>query len=93
VVEAIAAGTPVVCNNVGGTPELVGPAGGLICAVDAAYDMKPVKLYSPPAINRELVAQALRRCVEDPPVVRSETLDIRSIARQYLDFFEVVHAR
>lgn len=90
VVEAITAGRPVVTNNVGGTQELVRPSGGFVCEIDAPWDMSPCDLYSPPPVDAEVVAEALRRCASDPPPIRWEHVDIRRIAMQYKRFFERV---
>jgi len=90
VVEALCAGVPVVCNNVGGTPELVQLAGGYICDVDKEYDMKPVDLYRPPKIDRSVVARSIRECVKTRPIVNSRFLDIGRVALEYLRFFNEV---
>lgn len=90
VVEAIAAGRPVVTNNVGGTQELVGPSGGFVCAIDEPWDLNPCNLYSPPPIDRAVVAEALRQCAFTPPRISWDHVDIRNIALQYKRFFERV---
>ncbi|MFX0140287.1 MAG: glycosyltransferase family 4 protein [Candidatus Hodarchaeota archaeon] len=90
VVEAIVAGVPVITNNTGGTFEIVGPSGGYILYLDEPYDYKPVDLYNPPPINRNKIAEALWDCIEDPPVIDCEHVDIKNIAKQYLDFMEKV---
>ncbi len=87
VVEAIAAGVPVITNNVGGTRELVGPAGGIICDVDRPYDYKADPVGRPPKINRRVVAEAIERCAKSHlTVVRRDHVDIDNVARQYLEF-------
>ena len=91
VVEAIAAKTPVITNNVGGTCELVRPTGGIVCDIDEPYNRKPVKLYEPPAFDRTLIAEAMTRCAAERPVVDPAHIDIRRIANEYLEFFKVIH--
>lgn len=86
VVEAIVAGVPVVCNNVGGTWELVMPSGGYICAIDTPYDMRPVDLYRPPKIDKGKVAEQLIKCIKEEPKVNKEHVLIENIANQYLKF-------
>lgn len=98
VVEAICAGCPVICNNTGGTRELVGQAGfeGEIVEVDKVYDFKPVDLYHPPKIDRRLIAEAMAlqaarqldyRAGQRKTLYQSH-VDIRNIAQQYLMFFK-----
>lgn len=86
VVEAICAGVPVVCNNVGGTHEIVGPSGGYVCNVDSPYDLNPVDLYKPPKIDRQIVAAALRRCVKEKPKITNSHVHIQNTANMYLNF-------
>jgi len=90
VVEAIAAGVPVVCNNVGGTHELVRPSGGIVCDVDKPYDLKPVRLYDPPAVDRAVVASAVTRCCDSDISIMRNHVDISNIAMQYYDFLAEV---
>lgn len=90
VVEALCAGTPVICNNVGGTWELVGPSGGFVCDIDSPYDMNPVDLYHPPKINRRVVAEAIRECAKKRPVVNNDFVNIDNVAERYLEFIEEI---
>lgn len=88
VVEAICAGVPVICNNVGGTWEIVGPSGGYICMVDREYDLNPVDLYNPPRIDRHLVAENIVRALKEEPVIINRHVNIKNIAGQYLQFIK-----
>jgi glycosyltransferase involved in cell wall biosynthesis len=90
VVEAICAGVPVVTNNVGGTWEIVAPSGGYVCAIDEPYDLEPVDLYHPPAIDRSIVAQAIRKAAVERPKINCDRVDIRNVADQYLRFMEAL---
>ncbi len=91
VVEALCAGIPVISNNVGGTPEIVQPGGGIVCAIDKPYNLKPVRLYSPPAIDRSMIANAMQKCLT-PMQISSSHVNINTVAKQYLDFFErIIH--
>ncbi len=89
VVEAIAALVPVICNNVGGTAEIVRPSGGIVCDVDKPYNLKPVRLYKPPSIDRNKIADALRTCWTTPPRINADHINISSVAQKYLEFFKV----
>ena len=88
VIEAIITGTPVICNNVGGTWEIVEPAGGYILPLDNPYDMDPVDLYHPPEINRGRIAAALNDCIRKPPCIKNDHVLINTIADKYLQFMK-----
>lgn len=93
VVEAIIAGVPVICNNVGGTQEIVKPSGGYVCNIDEPYDLRPVDLYHPPQIDRSVVAEALNKCLKEKPVISNNHVDINNIANQYLQFIRECYER
>jgi len=88
VVEAVVARTPVICGNVGGTQELVKPSGGYVCDTDKPYDLELIDLYSPPPINKESVAQAMRRCCQEKPKIDNSHVLIEKTARNYLEFMK-----
>ena len=90
VVEVIAAQKPVITNNVGGTCELVERSGGIVCDIDSPYDLRPVKLYSPPKIDRRIVADAMVSVIDNPSDIVCEHVDIKNVALQYLQFFKRV---
>ncbi len=90
VVEAISAGVPVICNNVGGTQELVSPSGGIVCDIDKPYNLKPCDLYSPPAFNRDIVISAMNKVCNDDIIISNSHVDIREIAKKYKNFFEKI---
>jgi len=89
VVEAICAVVPVISNNVGGTPEIVGPSGGFVCSIDKPYNLEPVRLYDPPKIDYNVIAEAMQKCLI-PVEISNSHVDINTIARRYADFFEKV---
>ena len=88
VIEALAAGVPVICNNTGGTKELIDLCGGYICHVDKPYDMKPVDLYHPPKIKRRLVANALIDSVQNEARIKNEPIKIEYVADNYISFMK-----
>lgn len=90
VVEAISVGVPVICNNVGGTQELVRPSGGIVCDIDKPYNLKPCDLYSPPAFNRDIVISAMDKACYDDIIIDNSHVDIREIAKKYKKFFEKI---
>jgi len=90
VVESIAAGCPVICNNVGGTRELVDKAGGIVCDVDEPYDMSPVKLYQPPKMDRNIIAAAIQRSSVEKIQVNRESVSIKNTAIDYIEMFTIM---
>lgn len=90
VVEAIGHKVPVICNNVGGTPEIVGLSNGYICNIDKKYDLKPVDLYHPPAIDRNIIAYNINRAARENRIIEREHINIINIAKKYLEFFKEV---
>ncbi len=89
-VEAIAAGVPVITNNVGGTHEVVRPSNGIVCEIDSPYDLAPVKLYSPPKIDCSKIADAIKQCSLNKRQIEFSHIDIVNIAKRYVDFFREV---
>jgi glycosyltransferase involved in cell wall biosynthesis len=88
VVEAITAKIPVITNNVGGTKELVAPSGGIVCDIDEPFDLEPCKLYNPPKINRIIIAEAIKRTIQEKIIIENKYITIDEISKQYLNFFE-----
>lgn len=93
VVEALTAGCPVICNNQGGTHELVkiGETENVLM-LDDQYRMNPVNLEKPPKIDRKILANKLIEKSKYNSVFRYiyPELQIQNIAKQYLTFFEEV---
>lgn len=90
VVEALSNYVPVLCNNVGGTQEIVALCGGMVMDLDKPYDMKPVDLYHPPKIDIEKLAKGMREVVDYKDKINPWTVDIENIGQQYESFFKRV---
>ena len=90
VIEAIAASKPVITNNVGGTHEIVRPSGGIVCEIDKKYNLEICDLYNPPKVCHQIVADAMRKVVSSDISISNYHINIKSIAEQYLSFFEKV---
>lgn len=90
VVESLCAKTPVISNNVGGTPEIVAKSGGIVCDIDSPYNLRPVKLYSPPKVDRSKIAQAMNDVVNGDIKINYDYVDIANVAQKYWDFFSKV---
>lgn len=91
VVEAICSGTPVICNNVGGTPEIVGKS-GIICDIDAPYNFGNFDPYSCPSIEIGSITKAMNDIIERNVMVdmHRPDLHIDEVARKYKAFFKRV---
>jgi len=90
VVESICSGKTVICNNVGGTQEIVMPSGGIVCDIDEPYDLKPVDLYNPPKIDVNIVANAMKESIKQKNDICLDHVEIGNIAKQYMAFFEKI---
>jgi len=88
VVESICAGTPVICGDQGGTPEVVRES-GLIIKTDSPYDWNNFIAWKPPKpiysnIIKALDSVYLNKCKFD---MDRPDLDISRVARDYYGFF------
>jgi len=85
VVEALSFGCPVVCNNIGGTPEVVQDSGIIAkCDDEFVFKRRPVDMtirHFSPIIN------ALQQSIELEGVNR-EDLSMKRCAQQYKEAFE-----
>lgn len=92
VVESLCAGTPVICNNVGGNPELVRKS-GVICEIDKPYDWSNINPACPPSVNGAKLVAAYKRVVDSKIVVDRPDLHIETIAKKYLAFFKRIRRK
>lgn len=92
VVEGLSAGLPVLCNNIGGTPELVGND-GIILPLDKAFDFKPIKKMrdvGPRIVNQSMLVEGMKEIMNREWSVNRTDLSIEVSARKYFDFFNEV---
>lgn len=88
VVEALCCGIPVLSNNIGGTPEIVG-SDGIIADLDKPFDFKPVKSMKAVApIDSEVLTNGMIQLVNKDWEVNRPDLDISVSAKKYYDFFK-----
>lgn len=87
VVEAIAMKCPVICNNTGGTHEIVRPSGGTVINLDRNYNFAPIDLHNPPPVDRIKIAEAMWNIAKNKPEITNEHIDIKKIALQYKNVF------
>ena len=89
-VEAICAGKPVICGNIGGTKEIVQKSGGIVLDIEKDYNLEPIDIYNPSPISRNLVVDAMYRCINEDFSIKNSHVDIRNTAMKYLDFFRKI---
>ena len=85
VIEAIAAGTPVLCTNSGGVAEIVGE-NGIISQIEEPFNFKPTDVNSPPKINMDVLRNDLLKLMSGLEVKR-DAVDIKKAAGNYYDLF------
>jgi len=90
IVEALAMGCPVITNNVGGSRELIKKGCGKVLDIDEPYNYKPVKLYKPPPVDHQKIADAIKESLAWPRVTNNDHVNIMNIAKQYSAFLENV---
>jgi glycosyltransferase involved in cell wall biosynthesis len=84
VCEALSQGTPVVCASSGGTKELIGSYGKVLC--DEPYDYELYDYDSPPRIDVAGVGE-----LPDRKELNFESIadiDINNVAKKYVQLFE-----
>lgn len=89
VVEALSAKTPVLCNNIGGTPELVGND-GIILDLDQPFDFQAIKSMNavgPKIVDNSLLIDGMKSMASTDWDVDRPDLDVAESARKYYEFF------
>lgn len=92
VIEALLAGMPVVCNNIGGTPEIV-KQDGIIAEIDKGFDFTPIpnmKSVGSKNVDVSKLADALVASANREWNIHRPELEISYVADQYLAFFKEV---
>lgn len=88
VAETLICGKNVLHSSVGGTKYLVKNNGIMIKEKD--WNFKPIKLYSPPKLDMDKLAQSFRDMVSLPPATDLDHIRIETVAQQYIDFCKKV---
>lgn len=86
VVEALAAGKPVVCNNIGGTPEIVQES-GIKIDIDEPLKYKKFALNNPDCVSPKLIANGIIQCIEKKWDIKRDDLSMKTCADKYMEFF------
>ena len=90
VVEGLSAGLPVLCNNIGGTPEIVGND-GIILELDKPFNFKAIKnmaVVGAKSVDNALLTQGILDMTEWDWSVSRPDLDISVSAKKYYEFFK-----
>lgn len=88
VIEGLSAGIPVLCNNIGGTPEIVG-RDGIIIDIDKPFDFIAVENMSFVGnVNCNKISNGMKQIIGHKWVINRPDLDIHVTAKKYLDFFK-----
>jgi glycosyltransferase involved in cell wall biosynthesis len=89
VVEALLSGIPVVCNNIGGTPELV-QGDGVVAGLDKRFDFQAItdmNVVDSRSVDKAILANAISEAASRTWNIHRPELDIKKVADQYLKFF------
>jgi len=89
VIEGLSAGLPVVCNNIGGTPEIVGSSGVQV-ELDRPFDFRYIKRMDdvgPNSVNTEKLVEGMVQVMNQDWQITRPELDISASAKGYYDFF------
>jgi len=86
VVEALSFGKPVICNNAGGTKEIVGKD-GIVAEIDPPDTYKPFSMKHTDSVDIKKVSEAMRTVTEKEWDISRADLDMSYCAQRYFEFF------
>ena len=86
VVEGLSFGIPIVCNNAGGTPEIVGDD-GIILPIDPPDIYKSFPMRNPDKVDIAIISDAMKKVIQSDWNIKRPDLDMSVCAKQYYDFF------
>jgi len=92
VVEALSVGMPILCNNIGGTPEIV-REDGIVLPLDKSEPTRPLptmELTGSRYINNLVLAKGMESMVSKKWDIKRPDLDISVSADEYWKFFNKV---
>ena len=89
VIEGLAFGKPILCNNVGGTPEIVRDS-GIILDIDPPFEYKRFALGKPDTVNSSIIAAGLHVLINKEWSIVRHDLSMEVCAKAYYCFFERV---
>lgn len=88
VIEALCFGCPVVCNNIGGTPEIV-QTSGLIAPCDADFEFRRTKVDINVRFKKHLISAMRNICSRKWKIDRRD-LSMENCAKKYMKVFRSV---
>ena len=88
-VEALAFGKPVICNNSGGTKEIVGND-GVVVDIDPVDKFNSFPMKNPENIDYEKISQAMREVVKKEWDISRPDLKMSTCAKRYMNFFNKI---
>ncbi len=86
VVEALSFGKPVVCNNAGGTSEIV-KKDGIIVPLDPPDTFRAFPMKNPDGVNVDVVSEGIRKVININWNINRPDLSMATCAQKYYDFF------
>ena len=89
VVEGLSVGLPVVCNNIGGTPEIVKDS-GVIVDIDRPFDFRYIKTMAavgPKSVDQRKLTAGMMEAMSRKWDIKRPDLDISVAAKGYYDYF------
>jgi len=89
VVEGLAFGKPILCNNTGGTPEIVKDS-GILLDIDPPFTYKRFPLKNPDSVKPSIVAAGLHELLNREWNIDRQDLSMEVCAKKYYDFFQKV---
>ncbi len=89
VVEGLAFGKPILCNNVGGTPEIVKDS-GVVLEIDPPFKYRRFPLGKPDTVKPSLIAAGLHVLVGKEWNINRSDLSMSECAKSYYEFFQKV---
>jgi glycosyltransferase involved in cell wall biosynthesis len=92
VVECLRMGVPVLCNNIGGTKEVVGNSGSVV-PIDRDFDFTPIahmRQVGDDSVDKGVLASAIKKAYENYQPICRDDLDIARCAEKYIR--EIRHA-
>jgi glycosyltransferase involved in cell wall biosynthesis len=89
VIEALSFGKPVICNNAGGTPEIV-KKDGVIINIDPEDNYREFPMKNPEKVNINTIASGIKECLSKEWNIKRPEFDMSYCASQYYEFFKEI---
>lgn len=90
VIEGLSCGLPIICNNIGGTPEIV-QSNGVVVKIDKKFNFTPINRMEEvdsSSIDILLLKEGMKKCIEAQWNFQRPDLDISVSALKYYKFFK-----